>query len=377
MRRGVADEAVDALELLSGRRLRLRARRAPRSAPAAGARAGRRAPRAPRRWLRAMRTRAAALAPRRRAAHLPAGRAGQVREPQPAARRTPARGSRLAARDRRRRRAARAASWTASCSCASASRWQLAQPAHRLNSHAAWPQTRRRAGQRRARDELRRDRPGDRVRRASPSRCCCRSPTCAWAGAWTPTGRRSRASTAGAAAWSTRSPIRHRAAPAAAAYSREAALDEARAFLAERPYLTAREAQRTLDDPPPLVNGVEPKGRGRGRVLPEPPRPGAGDLGPPPGARRARRRRRGARARAAPARAPREPRWRPGPRRRPATLASLAARAAQADPRRAARHLRALRLAAARALLRGVGSVGGARARRSRCGGCGARSRSS
>ena len=40
--------------------------------------------------------------------------------------------------------------------------------------------------------------------------------------------------------------IRHRAAPAAAAYSREAALAEARAFLAERPYLSAEEIQRTL-----------------------------------------------------------------------------------------------------------------------------------
>ena len=40
--------------------------------------------------------------------------------------------------------------------------------------------------------------------------------------------------------------IRHRAAPAASAYSREAALAEARAFLAERPYLPATEIQRTL-----------------------------------------------------------------------------------------------------------------------------------
>ncbi len=41
-------------------------------------------------------------------------------------------------------------------------------------------------------------------------------------------------------------PIRHRAAPAASAYSREQALDEARAFLAEHPHLNAREAQQTL-----------------------------------------------------------------------------------------------------------------------------------
>ncbi len=40
--------------------------------------------------------------------------------------------------------------------------------------------------------------------------------------------------------------IRHRAAPAASAYSREQALAEARAFLADRPYLSASEAQQTL-----------------------------------------------------------------------------------------------------------------------------------
>jgi hypothetical protein len=40
--------------------------------------------------------------------------------------------------------------------------------------------------------------------------------------------------------------IRHRAAPAASAYSREQALAEARSFLAHRPHLSAGEAQRTL-----------------------------------------------------------------------------------------------------------------------------------
>ncbi len=40
--------------------------------------------------------------------------------------------------------------------------------------------------------------------------------------------------------------VRHRAAAAAEAYSREAALAEARAFLAEHPYVSATEAQRTL-----------------------------------------------------------------------------------------------------------------------------------
>ncbi len=41
-------------------------------------------------------------------------------------------------------------------------------------------------------------------------------------------------------------PIRHRAAPSASAYSREQALAEARNFLTNRPYLSASEAQQTL-----------------------------------------------------------------------------------------------------------------------------------
>jgi hypothetical protein len=41
-------------------------------------------------------------------------------------------------------------------------------------------------------------------------------------------------------------PVRHRLAPAADAYSRDQAIAEAREFLAERPYLTAAETQRTL-----------------------------------------------------------------------------------------------------------------------------------
>jgi GT2 family glycosyltransferase len=41
-------------------------------------------------------------------------------------------------------------------------------------------------------------------------------------------------------------PVRHRAAPVARSYSREAALADARGFLAEHPYLPATETQRTL-----------------------------------------------------------------------------------------------------------------------------------
>ena len=40
--------------------------------------------------------------------------------------------------------------------------------------------------------------------------------------------------------------IRHRETPSGGRYSREQAVDEARAFLQGRPYLTADEARRTL-----------------------------------------------------------------------------------------------------------------------------------
>jgi hypothetical protein len=41
-------------------------------------------------------------------------------------------------------------------------------------------------------------------------------------------------------------PIAHLAAPAAAGYAREEAVAQARAFLADHPYLPVRESQRTL-----------------------------------------------------------------------------------------------------------------------------------
>ena len=117
---------------------------------------------------------------------------------------------------------------------------RLAQPAHRLHSHAAWPVTRRRAGARRARDALRRDRAGHGVPRATRSRRCCRSRTCAWAGAWTPTGR----AVAREHGWPIGDRRRDADPPharrSAARYAREAAIAEARAFLAGRPYVRAR-----------------------------------------------------------------------------------------------------------------------------------------
>ena len=67
---------------------------------------------------------------------------------------------------------------------------QLAQPAHALRQHAAWPVTRRRPGSARAAHALRRDRPGHRAPRATRSAPCCRSPTCDGLGAGRRTGRR-------------------------------------------------------------------------------------------------------------------------------------------------------------------------------------------
>lgn len=122
---------------------------------------------------------------------------------------------------------------------------QLAQPAHRLNSHAAWPQTRRR--------------PRSAVRETGFVEI---GPVTAFAGVTFPVilpfpdlrmgwGLDAHwAALAGLHGWRCgvvdAVAIRHRAAPAADAYSREAAVAEARAFLAERPYMGAREAERTL-----------------------------------------------------------------------------------------------------------------------------------
>jgi GT2 family glycosyltransferase len=121
----------------------------------------------------------------------------------------------------------------------------LAQPAHRLHSHAAWPVTRRR--------------PGSVVRET----CFVEiGPVTAFAKPtfpvllpfpelrmgwgldmhWAALAREHgwRCGIVDAVA------IRHRAAPAAAGYAREDAVAEARSFLAARPYLSAREAARTL-----------------------------------------------------------------------------------------------------------------------------------
>ena len=121
----------------------------------------------------------------------------------------------------------------------------LAQPAHRFASHAAWRVTRRR--------------PGDVVRETrfveigpltafAPSTFSTLLPFPELRMGW---GLDLHwAALARDLAWRCgvidATPIAHRAAPAATSYSREHALAEARAFLAERPYLSASEAQQTL-----------------------------------------------------------------------------------------------------------------------------------
>jgi GT2 family glycosyltransferase len=121
----------------------------------------------------------------------------------------------------------------------------LAQPAHRLNSHAAWPVTRRR--------------PASVVRETGfveigPVTAFARVTfpvllpfpelrmgwglDVHWAALARERGWRCGVTDAVS--------IRHLAAPAAAAYPREAAIEEARSFLSERPYLSAAEAGRTL-----------------------------------------------------------------------------------------------------------------------------------
>jgi hypothetical protein len=121
----------------------------------------------------------------------------------------------------------------------------LAQPAHRLDSHAAWAVTRRR--------------PGSIVRETSFVEI---GPVTAFASVtfpvllpfpelrmgwgldvhWAALAREHgwRCGIVDAVS------IRHRAAPAAAGYAREDAVAEARAFLANRRHVTAEQAERTL-----------------------------------------------------------------------------------------------------------------------------------
>src|ERR1700733_14539212 len=119
----------------------------------------------------------------------------------------------------------------------------LAQPAHRLRSHAAWPQTRRHAGS--VVRETRFVEIGPVTAFASetfatllpfPELRMGWGLDAHWAALAGEHGWRCGVVDAVA--------IGHRAAPAADAYSREAALAEAREFLAERPYVKATEAKQ-------------------------------------------------------------------------------------------------------------------------------------
>ncbi len=122
---------------------------------------------------------------------------------------------------------------------------QLAQPAHRLSSHAGWPQTRRRARSVVRETSFVEIGPVTAFARATfPALLPFPDLSMGWGldAHWAALAREHgwRCGVTDAVS------IAHRAAPAAEAYSREAALAEARAFLAERPYLSAAEARRTL-----------------------------------------------------------------------------------------------------------------------------------
>jgi GT2 family glycosyltransferase len=123
--------------------------------------------------------------------------------------------------------------------------FDLLQPAHRANSHAAWDITRRRAA------SVARETPFVEIgpvtalsRRTFPEMLPFPPLRMGWGLDlhWAALARERgwRCGVLDALA------IGHTQAPAASSYSREAAVSEARAFLAEHPYLSAREAQQTL-----------------------------------------------------------------------------------------------------------------------------------
>ncbi|HEY2718010.1 MAG TPA: glycosyltransferase [Solirubrobacteraceae bacterium] len=121
----------------------------------------------------------------------------------------------------------------------------LAQPAHRFSSHGAWPQTRRQAGSIVRETRFVEIGPVTAFARVTfdtllpfPDVRMGWGLDAHWGALAALNGWRCGVTDAVA--------IAHRAAPAASAYSREAALSEAREFLASRPYVKATEAKRTL-----------------------------------------------------------------------------------------------------------------------------------
>jgi len=122
---------------------------------------------------------------------------------------------------------------------------ELAQPAHRLDSHAAWAVTRRRAGSAVRETSFVEIGPVPAFAHSTFAQLLPFPPLqmgwgldVHWAALARTHGWRCGVVDA--------VPIRHRAAPAATDYGRGAAVAEARAFLADRPYLPAHEAERTL-----------------------------------------------------------------------------------------------------------------------------------
>jgi GT2 family glycosyltransferase len=121
----------------------------------------------------------------------------------------------------------------------------LAQPAHRLNSHAAWPVTRRRPTSVVRETGFVEIGPVTAFTRVTfpvllpfPELRMGWGLDVHWAALAREHGWRCGVTDAVS--------IRHLAAPAAAAYPREAAIEEARSFLSERAHLSAAEAGRTL-----------------------------------------------------------------------------------------------------------------------------------
>lgn len=122
---------------------------------------------------------------------------------------------------------------------------QLAQPAHRCRSHGAWPVTRRRSGSVVRETRFVEIGPVTAFARVTfaellpwPELRMGWGLDAHWAALACERGWHCGVVDAVA--------IGHRAAPAASAYSHEAAVSEAREFLAQRPYLSAIESQRTL-----------------------------------------------------------------------------------------------------------------------------------
>ncbi len=122
---------------------------------------------------------------------------------------------------------------------------QLAQPAHRSRSHGAWPVTRRRSGSVVRETRFVEIGPVTAFARVTFETLLPWPPLrMGWGldAHWAALAREHgwRCGVVDAVA------IAHRAAPAASAYSYEMAVSEAREFLAQRPYLSASESQRTL-----------------------------------------------------------------------------------------------------------------------------------